>query len=129
MPALLVGALPLIVLGGLAITRAEPAARPVAAAAPSSPTQVIAKPTEATSALAQVTRQANAANSLARAQANDSTLAVVLSRAPAYAVFPTVGKGAVGVGAAYGRGVLYENGVMTGYCDMTQASIGLALGG
>jgi lipid-binding SYLF domain-containing protein len=44
-------------------------------------------------------------------------------------VFPTVGKGAVGVGGAYGRGVLYEGGVVTGYCDLTQGSIGLQLGG
>lgn len=46
-----------------------------------------------------------------------------------YAVFPTVGKGAIGIGGAYGRGELYEGGKMTGYCAMTQASIGLALGG
>jgi lipid-binding SYLF domain-containing protein len=44
-------------------------------------------------------------------------------------VFPTVGKGAVGVGGAYGKGVLYENGTPVGYCDLSQASIGLQLGG
>jgi len=46
-----------------------------------------------------------------------------------YAVFPTVGKGAVGIGGAYGRGELYEAGQLAGYCTLTQASIGLALGG
>jgi lipid-binding SYLF domain-containing protein len=46
-----------------------------------------------------------------------------------YAVFPTVGKGAVGVGGAFGRGQLIEHGRMVGYCTMTQGSIGLALGG
>lgn len=49
--------------------------------------------------------------------------------AKGYAVFPTVGKGGAGLGGAYGKGVLYENGVVVGYCDLTQASIGFQLGG
>lgn len=73
--------------------------------------------------------RAEASSALEKAQRNDSTLAPVLRDAKGYAVFPTVGKGAIGVGGAYGKGVLYENGVFTGYCDLTQASIGLQLGG
>jgi lipid-binding SYLF domain-containing protein len=46
-----------------------------------------------------------------------------------WAVFPSVGKGAVGVGGAYGRGVLYEKGMKVGYCDLSQASVGLQVGG
>ena len=46
-----------------------------------------------------------------------------------YAVFPTVGKGAIGVGGAYGKGVLYEGNTIVGYCDLSQGSIGFALGG
>ena len=46
-----------------------------------------------------------------------------------YAVFPSVGKGAIGVGGAYGRGELFQGGQKVGYCTLTQASIGLALGG
>ena len=46
-----------------------------------------------------------------------------------YAVFPTIGAGAVGVGGAYGRGQVYEAGRFVGYCDMTQASVGIQLGG
>lgn len=46
-----------------------------------------------------------------------------------YAVFPTIGAGAVGVGGAYGRGQVYEAGRFVGYCDMTQASVGVQLGG
>lgn len=49
--------------------------------------------------------------------------------AEGYAVFPTVAKGGMGVGAAYGRGVLYEGGQVVGYCDLSQASIGFQLGG
>jgi lipid-binding SYLF domain-containing protein len=46
-----------------------------------------------------------------------------------WAVFPDVGKGGVGLGGAYGKGVLYENGVPVGYCDLAQGSIGFQLGG
>jgi len=70
-----------------------------------------------------------AAAALAKAESNDPSLATVLHDAKGYAVFPTVGKGAVGVGGAYGKGVLYEGGSFIGYCDLSQASIGLALGG
>jgi lipid-binding SYLF domain-containing protein len=76
---------------------------------------------------ADIETKADAA--IARAETSDPTLAKVLGDAQAYAVFPTVGKGAVGVGGAYGKGVLYENRVAVGYCDLTQASVGLQLGG
>ncbi|MBX9737127.1 MAG: hypothetical protein K2X32_09400 [Phycisphaerales bacterium] len=66
---------------------------------------------------------------LAKAQANDPTLTDPIRKALAYAVFPTVGKGAIGIGGAYGKGVLYERGVITGYCDLAQGSIGFQLGG
>lgn len=52
-----------------------------------------------------------------------------LAGIPAYAVFPSIGKGGLGVGGAYGRGVLYENGQPTGFCDVSQASIGFQAGG
>jgi len=59
----------------------------------------------------------------------DPGLQKFFDTAVGYAVFPSVGKGAVGVGGAYGRGELYEGGKLTGYCTLTQASIGFALGG
>jgi lipid-binding SYLF domain-containing protein len=64
-----------------------------------------------------------------RAKREDSGLARFFESAAGYAVFPNVGKGAAGVGVAYGRGELYEKGVLTGYCTLTQGTIGLALGG
>ncbi len=73
--------------------------------------------------------RANAAATVTRAERADPTLTPILRDAAAYAVFPTVGKGAIGVGGAYGKGVLYEAGTFAGYCDLTQASIGLQLGG
>lgn len=66
---------------------------------------------------------------IAEARKQDSSLGEFFDEAAGYAVFPKVGKGAVGVGGAYGRGMLYEGGRPVGYCSLTQATIGLALGG
>ena len=47
----------------------------------------------------------------------------------AYAILPAIGKGAVGIGAAHGNGVVYQKGSIVGFCTMTQTTIGLQLGG
>jgi lipid-binding SYLF domain-containing protein len=46
-----------------------------------------------------------------------------------YAIFPTVAKGGLGIGGAYGRGVVYEQDQHVGYADLSQASLGLQVGG
>ena len=46
-----------------------------------------------------------------------------------YAVFPTIGKGGVGVGGAYGTGWVYEKGKHVGNASMTQLTVGFQLGG
>ena len=46
-----------------------------------------------------------------------------------YALFPTVGKGAIGIGAAHGSGRVYVGGKYVGDTSMTQVSIGFQLGG
>jgi len=46
-----------------------------------------------------------------------------------YAVFPTVGKAGIGIGGAYGKGKVYEQGKYVGDTSMAQATIGLQLGG
>lgn len=46
-----------------------------------------------------------------------------------YAVYPLVAKGAMGVGGANGRGLVYEQGKLVGYTTVTQATIGFQLGG
>ena len=51
------------------------------------------------------------------------------SRSYAYAVFPTVGTGAFGVGGAYGKGRVYVHGVHTGDATITQLSLGFQAGG
>jgi lipid-binding SYLF domain-containing protein len=64
-----------------------------------------------------------------RAKTVDPTLKKSFDESAGYAVFPNVGKGAAGVGGAYGRGELYEAGKLVGYCDLTQATLGVQLGG
>jgi lipid-binding SYLF domain-containing protein len=71
----------------------------------------------------------SSADALSQAQQNDPTLRNVVQKSSGYAVFPEVGKGAVGIGGAYGRGDVYQNGAVVGYCDMTQGTIGVQLGG
>ena len=46
-----------------------------------------------------------------------------------YAVFPTIGKGGIGIGGAYGSGKVYKHGAVIGTSKMAQVSIGLQLGG
>ena len=51
------------------------------------------------------------------------------SSAYGYAVFPTIGKGGIGVGGAGGKGHVFEHGKYIGESTMVQLSIGFQLGG
>jgi len=64
-----------------------------------------------------------------RFKREDPGMTDLLNRSYGYVVFPNVGKGGVGLGGAYGKGVVYEHGNMVGYADLTQATIGFQLGG
>ena len=46
-----------------------------------------------------------------------------------YALFPTIGKGGMGIGGAHGSGRVYAGGAHVGDTKMTQLSIGWQLGG
>jgi len=46
-----------------------------------------------------------------------------------YAVFPTIAKGGVGVGGAFGKGRVYEQGKYVGDASVKQVSFGAQLGG
>jgi len=59
----------------------------------------------------------------------DQGISKFLAAAAGYAVFPTVGKGAIGVGGAHGSGVLFEKGNPIGKASLTQVTVGLQLGG
>ena len=62
-------------------------------------------------------------------QDTNSVFTVYFEEAYGYAVFPTIGKGALGIGGAHGRGVTYEKGTPIGEVKMTQISIGFQWGG
>jgi lipid-binding SYLF domain-containing protein len=64
-----------------------------------------------------------------RMMREDAGLKNMVDNAYGYAIFPDVGKGGLIVGGAYGRGEVYERGVMTGYADLRQATVGAQLGG
>ena len=46
-----------------------------------------------------------------------------------YAVFPTIGRGGLGVGGAHGKGQVYKGGEVTGFTSLTDVTIGLQAGG
>jgi len=46
-----------------------------------------------------------------------------------YAVFPTIGKGGIGIGGAHGSGQVYQAGKLTGKTSMTQVTVGFQFGG
>ena len=46
-----------------------------------------------------------------------------------YALFPTIGKGGIGIGGAHGKGRVYTRGIYVGDTSMTQVTIGFQLGG
>ena len=59
----------------------------------------------------------------------DPGIKTFFSKARGYAVIPTVGKGGIGIGAARGRGLVYEGGKLIGEVKLTQVTIGAQLGG
>lgn len=59
----------------------------------------------------------------------DPGIDTFFDNAAGYAVFPNVGKGGLIVGGAYGKGLVIANEQVDGYTSMSQATIGLQLGG
>ncbi len=71
----------------------------------------------------------DAAAAIATFRKKDPSMRRFFDNAYAYAVFPTVGKGAVTIGGAYGNGLVYRRGRIIGRTSLTQVTIGLQLGG
>jgi lipid-binding SYLF domain-containing protein len=59
----------------------------------------------------------------------DPSIGKFLETSSGWAVFPSVVKGAIGIGGAGGKGVLFEKGKAIGTTSVGQITIGLALGG
>ena len=59
----------------------------------------------------------------------DKGLGDFFNKAYGYAIFPSIGKGAIGIGGAAGKGVVYKGGTVAGGVNMTQISVGFQFGG
>lgn len=82
-----------------------------------------------TFAPAAVQAQGDVPPVIAKFKEKDPGMEKIFSDAVGYAVFPTVGKGAIGIGGARGKGWVYRGGSIIGKSTLTQVSIGFQLGG
>lgn len=85
--------------------------------------------TAPTSEAGKVALAGHVDGALTAMKAADSTLDSTLGASAGYAVFPKVGKGAIWLGAAYGKGELFEKGRRDGFCDVLEITLGLQEGG
>lgn len=87
-----------------------------------------------TDALAQKKKRkkydpAKAQKTIATFKKTDPSLASFFSEAYGYAVFPSIGKGGIGIGGAAGKGLVYKSGSLQGGSKMTQVTVGFQFGG
>jgi lipid-binding SYLF domain-containing protein len=87
------------------------------------------RPTQPEASKPAAVASPEAAETLARFEQRDPSLRRFIDEAYGVAVFPTVGKGAIAIGGAHGKGEVYERGQRVGTARVTQLSLGLALGG
>jgi lipid-binding SYLF domain-containing protein len=66
---------------------------------------------------------------LADVTESDPKMQSFIDKSVGYVVIPTVGKGAIGIGGARGKGVLYEGGAVTAVITLSQLSFGFQWGG
>ena len=69
------------------------------------------------------------AQAMIRAKNSDPDIERWFKSAYAYAVFPRVAKGGIGIGAAYGKGIVIVGDETVGDTSLSQVTIGLQLGG
>jgi lipid-binding SYLF domain-containing protein len=72
--------------------------------------------------------EADAAQAVKAFEATDPDLKIFFEKAHGYAVFPTVGKAGMGVGGAYGKGTVFEQGKEIGSTTLKQVSMGFEFG-
>jgi len=75
------------------------------------------------------TLEDQARSAIKEMQAKDPDLKDFLNSAYAYVVFPDVGEGALIIGGAHGRGIVYRNGQQIGWAEIQQATVGAQAGG
>ena len=78
---------------------------------------------------AEAQKPEDSAKVIEKFKEGDPGMKAWFAEAYGYAVFPSVGKGGIGVGGAHGKGLVYEQGKIIGKTSLTQVSFGLQLGG
>jgi len=73
--------------------------------------------------------QLSVAKAILDIKAADPGIQKFFDESAGYAVFPSVGKGGVGIGGAHGNGLVITNDQAVGKTSLSQVSIGLQLGG
>lgn len=61
--------------------------------------------------------------------AKNALMKGIFENAYGYVIFPNVGKGGIGIAAAAGNGVVYEQNKIVGMAKLSQVSIGVQAGG
>jgi lipid-binding SYLF domain-containing protein len=59
----------------------------------------------------------------------DPSMQALFANSYGYAIFPNIGKGAIGIGGAAGNGTVFEKGNAIGSAKMKQVSVGFQFGG
>ena len=73
--------------------------------------------------------QLDVAKAIIEVKKSDPGIQAFFDGAAGYAVFPTVGKGAIGIGGAHGKGLVIVNEEAIGKTSLSQVTVGLSLGG
>jgi lipid-binding SYLF domain-containing protein len=73
--------------------------------------------------------QLDVAKAILEVKKSDPGIEEFFENSAGYAVFPTVGKGAIGVGGAHGKGLVIVNDQVVGKTSLSQITVGLSLGG
>jgi len=81
------------------------------------------------SAKAQKDVSAKSKEAIAEMKKTNDKITKYFNSAYGYVVFPSIGKGGLGVGGATGNGTLYKGGAVVGDSRMTQVTVGFQAGG
>jgi lipid-binding SYLF domain-containing protein len=73
--------------------------------------------------------QLDVAKAILDVKKSDPSIEKFFNEAAGYAVFPKVGKGGIGIGGAYGKGLVIVGDKAVGKTSLSQVTVGFQLGG
>jgi lipid-binding SYLF domain-containing protein len=74
-------------------------------------------------------KELDVAKAIIELKKNDPGMQKWFDEAAGVAVFPSVGKGGIGIGGAYGKGLVLVNDQVDGHTSLSQVTVGFQLGG